>query len=110
MKVLAILALLARVTLAQASHSVALTWQDAANPTGTTYSVYRATGLCSGSPTWNKIATAVAVKTYTDSTVTPGPYCFAVTANFQGVESPQSASALANVPTFAPTALSVVVQ
>lgn len=94
----------------QTSHSATLTWTDTANPVGTTYSVYRATGLCSGTPTFSKLATAVASKTYLDSTVSPGNYCYQVTATFSGVESAPSNSAAAAVPSFAPTTLAVTVQ
>jgi hypothetical protein len=92
------------------AHKVTLTWQDLLNPAGTTYSVYRATGLCSGTPVFSKIASAVAVKTYEDTTVTPGNYCFAVTATANGMESAQSNTALAPVPSFPPSGLTVVVQ
>ncbi len=93
-----------------AQHSVTLTWVDTQNPAGTTYSVYRATGLCSGTPTFSKLATAIPTKTYLDNTVTPGNYCYQVTATAQGMESAPSNSALAPVPSFAPANLSVVVQ
>ena len=101
---------IAGALFAQGTHSVTLTWTDTLNPAGTTYSVYRAVGLCSGTPTFSKIASAVTVKTYQDTTVTPGNYCFAVTATANGMESAQSNTALAPVPSFAPTALSVTVQ
>jgi hypothetical protein len=110
-KTLVLFLLLTGALLAQAaSHSVTLTWTDTANPAGTTYSVYRAVGLCSGSPTFAKLASAIAVKTYQDTSVTPGNYCYAVTATASGMESPQSNSALAPVPSFAPQALTVTVQ
>lgn len=90
---------------AQTTHTVTLNWADDRNPAGTTYSIYRATGLCSGTPTFAKIATAVAVKTYQDSTVQPGNYCYAVTATFNAVESAQSNTVNPAVPAFAPTGL-----
>jgi hypothetical protein len=93
-----------------ATHSATLTWSDPNNPAGTTYTVYRAMGLCSGTPTFAKLASAVVGLTYTDTTVTPGNYCYAVTATFQGMESAQSPSALAPVPSFAPVGLNVTVQ
>lgn len=93
------------------THSVTLTWTDTLNPTtGTTYSVYRATGLCSGTPTFAKIATALTAKTYSDTTVQPGPYCFEVTATFNGVESAPSNTVQPNVPAFAPSGLAFTVQ
>lgn len=93
-----------------ATHTATLTWVDTQNPTATTYSVYRSTGLCSGTPVFSKIASAVTVKTYADTTVQPGNYCYAVTATFNGMESTQSNTALAPVPSFAPQTLSVTVQ
>lgn len=90
---------------AQTSHTVTLSWVDDRNPAGTTYSVYRATGLCSGSPVFAKIATAVTVKTYADSTVQPGNYCYAVSATYNSVESAQSNTVQPAVPAFSPTAL-----
>lgn len=94
----------------QTTHKATLNWADLLNPAGTTYSVYRATGLCSGTPIFSKIASAVAVKTYEDSTVTAGNYCYSVTATSGGMESAQSNTALAPVPSFAPTGLSLTVQ
>jgi hypothetical protein len=38
------------VELAQTTHWAKPTWVDTLNPSGTTYSVYRAPGLCSGPP------------------------------------------------------------
>lgn len=108
MRKLAFLFLLG-TAFAQQTHSVSLAWQDTANPTGTTYNVYRATGLCSGTPTFSKLATAVTVKTYTDSTVTTGNYCYQVTAVFQGSESVPSNSVNPNVPAFPPTGLTFTV-
>ncbi len=88
-------------------HVATLVWNDTLNSAAATYSVYRAPGLCSGSPTFNKIATAVAEKTYRDATVTPGNYCYQVTATDFSVESPPSNTAQASVPSFAPTNLSI---
>jgi len=93
-----------------ATHSVTLTWLDGKNPTGVTYSVYRAVGLCSGTPTFAKLATGLAVLTYSDTTVTPGPYCYAVSATVNGVESVLSTTVNPIVPAFAPTALAATVQ
>jgi fibronectin type 3 domain-containing protein len=91
---------------AQSTHSVVLSWTDTTNPAGTTYSIYRVAGLCSGTPTFNKLATALTTKTYTDSTVVPGNYCYQATATSQsGVESAPSNSVNPSVPTFAPTNL-----
>lgn len=111
MKILLTLALLALPIFGQAAqHSVTLTWTDTSNPAGTTYSVYRATGVCSGAPTFSKLLTGVTAKTYTDATVTPGNYCYQVTAVFAGIESAPSPTALAPVPSWPPTQLAVTVQ
>ena len=93
-----------------ATHSVTLTWVDGKNPTGVTYSVYRAVGLCSGTPTFAKLATGLAALTYTDTAMNPGPYCYAVTATVSGSESVQSVPLQVVVPAFAPTALAATVQ
>jgi len=107
----ALLLLLAGVTAqAQTTHSVTLTWADTLNPTGTTYSVYRATGLCSGTPVFSKLATAVTVLTYKDTTVTPGNYCYTVTATVNGVESAQALPTNPQVPSFVVTNLAATVQ
>ena len=108
--VIAAVLLIAALGVAQGSHSATLSWQDTQNPSGTTYSVYRATGLCSGTPTFSKIASALTAKTYQDTTVQPGNYCYEVTATFNGMESAPSNTALAPVPSFPPSALSVTVQ
>jgi len=95
---------------AQSTHSAKLTWADTLNPVGTTYTVLRATGLCSGTPSFATLASGVAVMTYIDTTVTPGNYCYEVEASSGGVLSAPSSSVAAPVPSFAPTALSVTVQ
>ncbi len=95
---------------AQTTHSVTLTWTDTSNPPVVTYNVYRATGLCSGTPTFSKLASAVTAKTYMDSTVIPGNWCYQVTAVVNGSESVPSNSVNPNVPAFAPTSLTFTVQ
>lgn len=107
---LTLLLLVAVALQAQTTHSVALTVTDTLNPSGTTYSIYRAPGLCSGTPVFAKIASALTVKTYEDTTVQPGNYCYAATATFQGSESPQSPTFAAQVPSFAPSQLSGTVK
>jgi hypothetical protein len=110
MKLLILSILLAACAMAQSTHSVTLNWVDTANPAGTTYSIYRATGLCSGTPVWSKLATGITVKTYKDDPVAPGNYCYVATSTYNGMESAQSPTAAAAVPSFPPTAISVVVQ
>jgi hypothetical protein len=105
-----LLLLIALPLAAQTTHSVTLAWVDTLNPSGTTYTVYRAPGLCSGSPVFAKLATAIPVLTYIDSTVTPGNYCFEVTALFNAMESSPSPTAPAAVPSFPPTQIQTTVK
>jgi hypothetical protein len=108
MRYLVILLLLSSSILAQATHSVTLTWVDTQNPAGTTYNVKRASGTCSGTPSFSTIASAVAVKTYTDSTVSVGNYCYIVTAVFSSIESAPSNSVNPVVGPFTVTLSAVV--
>jgi len=110
MKNLLLLLLISLGLFAQEKHGVYLTWSDPSNPPGTTYTLYRATGLCSGSPVFNKIATALTAKSYDDTTIIPGNYCYVVTATFQGSESAYSNSVLAPIPTFAPIELNITIK
>lgn len=68
-------------------HGVTLNWVDTANPTGTTYDVYRLAGTCPPvAPTTTTGAThlnstPITVKTYFDSTTVAGQtYCYFGTA------------------------------
>lgn len=89
--------------LAQTGRTVTLTWTDAVNPTGTTYTVKRAVGLCSGTPTYSTVATGITAKTFQDANVAVGNYCYVVTATFSGLESSPSNSAGAAVLPAPPT-------
>ena len=89
---------------------VTLTWQDAVNPTGTNYSVYRSNSSCSTSTLFVKIANSVAEKTYDNLDVGPGTYCYRVTATFNGIESIPSNLAEAIIPLSPPAALTVTVK
>jgi len=66
---------------------VILTWADKVYPARTTYNVYRGVGMCSGTPTFSKLASGLTAKTYQDTTVIPGDYCYAVTVQLNGIES-----------------------
>lgn len=93
-----------------ATRTVTLTWADTSNPAGTTYSIYRASGPCSGTPVFSKVATGLTAKTYQDATLAPGNYCYVATASLGGIESAQSTSAGAVVTPFAPNGLAITVQ
>ena len=90
--------------------TVLMTWQDTENPAGTVYTIYRANGSCSITPAYSTIASNVAVRTYTDTGVSPGKYCYTVTANYGGEESVYADPAVAQVRPFKATAFTVVVQ
>ena len=55
-----------------------LTWADSVNPSGTTYTVYRAGAPCSDLPAMSKLAGPLSVMTYTDEGIKPSrQYCYA---------------------------------
>src|SRR5262245_17901717 len=99
----ALLAFAAILLFAQTPHTVDLAWTDTANPAGTTYSVWRAPGACSPSSVFTRITSALTAKTYQDSNVPVGNYCYYVTATLSGNESAPSTSTGALVNPFAPT-------
>lgn len=116
MRKLILLALLALPAFGQ--HAVTLSWNDAINPTGTTYNVYRVTAACAVSTStppagFTQIATGLAGGlspiAYTDATVAAATtYCYVVTAVVAGAESAASNSAQAAEPgAFPPTMLQV---
>ena len=86
-------------------HSVTLSWDDTQNPTGTTYNLYRAPLRCSQStnPAFAAIASGITAKTYVDTPVSVGNYCYTVRASLDGVESLDSNYATAEVRPFPPT-------
>ena len=88
MRLLAALFLFTGLAIAQATaHSVTLTWTDGVNPAGTTYNVYRASGQCAVNAVFTRLATALTVLTFTDSTPTQGVWCYMETAVINGSES-----------------------
>ncbi len=106
----AALTILVSVSVAEKTHTATVVWTDPDNPSGAaTYSVYRATGLCSGSPTFSKVATALTALSYVDSSVTVGTYCFQITATQSNVESAASPSGSGTVQPFPPQTVVVTV-
>jgi hypothetical protein len=106
-----LLLLLLSLMLAQAqpTRTVVLTWVD--SQAGATYNIYRAPAACgTGTLIFVQIASGITTKTYSDTGVTPGHYCYAATAVVNSSESVQSAPAGAHVRPFAPTGMTVVVQ
>ena len=109
MRKLLLVLLLTAPLFAQSTKTATLTWKDTANPSGTTYTIYKAPGSCTATPVFAKLASGVAVLTYND-TVGVGTYCYQVTANFGGAESSPSNSAQAAVNPFPPQTLQITVQ
>lgn len=100
-------------------HSTALTWILSVDDTTTActttanclQNVYRASGTCSTSSSFSLLTTTALISTataFTDSTVTPGVWCYGVTFGINGLESakdtvsvtlqPASPSGLAGAP------------
>lgn len=96
------LCLLLALSLGAQTHGVTLTWVASADDvpgSGLAYNVYRSVSLCTATPSWAKIAT-VPTKTYEDLAVVPGYYCYMVRATLNNMESVDSNTALAAVPSF----------
>lgn len=89
--------------------SVTLTAVDTLNPAATTYNFYRAPGQCSGTPPFAKLNVGGStVKTVVDLNVTPGAYCYTVTATLAAVEtSVGNPTAFAAVGPVAPQQLNI---
>ena len=66
---------------------VTLTWTDDLNPAGTTYTVKRAPGDCTGTPAFVTQASALTVKTHVDQPVPPGRYCYQIIATADSLDS-----------------------
>lgn len=98
------------------AHKVVLNWAASADAAteALTYSVYRATGACSGSvaPAALSGASLLTATTYTDTAVSGGTsYCYDVVAvSATGAVSAPSNEVTAAVPLAAPSALSVAVE
>ncbi len=80
------------------SHSAALTWTLSSDDTTTACAVtgancsqaaYRAPGACSSTSVFTALSSSLAATatTYTDSTIVPGQYCYAVTFTIGGLTS-----------------------
>lgn len=106
-------AVLLSAMLASAQSStriVSLAWEDVLNPAGTAYNVYRAPGQCSTSSVFSMISSGITLKTYDDTGLSTGTYCYHVTATANGLESLPSNTASAKVLPHPPTKLTVLVK
>lgn len=92
-------------------HSVTLTWTAPSDATSSsTMTMFRATGACSGSPTFSVLASGLAVnKPYVDTTVSVGTYCYTAQHVLNGANSVNSNLASASVSPLPATGLSVTV-
>lgn len=111
MKRLSSLSLLFSVLSFGAEHAVTLTWSDS-NPVGTTWRMEKAPGVCSPTSVFTTVKDGITTKTWEDTPIDPGFYCYRVYSKFNGVESVASNTADAKVPTFPPviTGTTVVVK
>ena len=89
--------------------TVSLAWEDARNPTGASYAVYRSNSVCSVTSLFVKVA-SVPAKSFDDTNLAPGNYCYRVTAGMNGLESSPSNSVDVAIPLHPPVALSAVVK
>lgn len=81
-----------------------LAWQDTANPVGTTYNVYRSSGTCASPGGFALVTSGVTAMTYSDGPLSPGRYCWQVTATSGGLASLPSNSVDGFIPfSFTPT-------
>ena len=90
-----------------AEHAVTLTWNDT-NPVGTTFIIKRANGVCSPTSVFTEIKTGITEKTYEDTPIQSGFYCYVVVSVYNGQRSVDSNQAGATVPLWAPTGLTGV--
>ena len=102
--------LLTVTAFAQTGRTVTLVWDDLLNGASATWNVKRASASCASSPTFTTLASNVSVKTYQDTNVLPGTYCYALSANVSGLESANSSPAAAVVIPFPPTFVTVTIQ
>jgi hypothetical protein len=97
--------------LAQSGRTVTASWTDPnVGLTNPTYSVYKASGPCTGTPVFAKIASALTAKTYSDVGVPPGVYCYAATVTANSIESAQSIPAGVTVGPLPVTGITITVQ
>jgi hypothetical protein len=115
--ILALALLLLTPPLSAAPHSATLTWtasvdMPATIPPGSGYNIYRLNAACPASVTslvgWTQVnMVPVTVNTYTDSTLTPGQWCYsAVTVLNGGISNPSNTAAAPLAPA-APTSVTV---
>lgn len=89
MRIILLFVALVSAAVAQTpSHSITITWTDTSNPaTGTTYTIQKAAAPCTPAPTFAVLTSGLTAKTFQDTAVAPGTYCYQVSAVVSGVSS-----------------------
>lgn len=120
-KVILLLALILFATAAwPATHTATLTWTLSTDDTTTEcvtganclQNVYRASGTCSASSSFTLLTTTAlspTATTFTDSTITPGTWCYGVTFSINGLESTKDTASVTLQPS-PPTGAAVTAQ
>lgn len=91
-----------------AAHSVTLTWTAPADAVATsTYSIFRATGSCTGAAFGSALVTGVTATTYVDNTVVVGNYCYTAQQVQNGASSVNSNLAPVSVSPLPPVNVTV---
>jgi hypothetical protein len=114
-KAVMVLALFAAVPVMAKAHSVSLGFTKSTDDTGATgqgYTAWRSTGSCPASVTSTTGFTSLNTTlftgaTFTDSTVTPGTYCYIVTFTASSASSVPSNAVAATILPAAPTSVTV---
>lgn len=112
---IALLTVLLRPAQAQGAHSAVLTWTLSTDDVTTSctaganclQNVYRAPGACSPTSSFTLLtptALGATVTTFTDSTITPGSWCYGVTFEINGLESAKDTATVTLQPS-APTGI-----
>lgn len=112
MKLAFSLFLFAAFAFGQTTHYKAtINWDDPFNPPGVTYKLDRADNSdCTGNPTFVGKASGIIPRTYTDEPLTPGKYCWRVTATVSGADSTANPTKDGTVPAFAPSNIQLQIQ
>lgn len=110
LRILGVTVLLALMVASCQAHTATITWTNSPDTPNT--NVYRLSGACPATLTGFTLLTPtpVATGTYTDATITPGAYCYYVTAVVGGAESAPSPTASATVLPASPSAIVITIK
>ena len=82
------------------SYVADLTWPDARNPAGTQYKIFRAPGQCGATGQKLQQVATVTTKSYADTTVTPGLWCYQIVSTINGADGQASDLVPGSIPPF----------